>query len=210
MLSDTYRSAARRLLESPQTLGTTAFMILRHTWGDDALDWDPLTLAAEFKDTFGVEPAVPVMDRLMAVSVVMLGDAFFRDAGSFWNISNTLASGAPGFSVMDPVTPEEAAWSITEVTVLRDMLPFSPSVQGFLKMVLSESGWTKGPYPAAFDLVFGEEGSSEQLVIQGARTAATEVAEGVDGYINETMGLLVAQIDLLGQMPELQRLLEEY
>jgi len=206
------RIARGQLLQSPQTLGTTVFLILRDLWGDEALDWDPITLAMEFKEVFREEPAAPVLDRLSAVAVVMTGDVFFHQVGAFWNVANTLASGAPSFSVMDPVTVPEASWAVLEVAILRDMLPFGTNVRRFLRAVLREEGYDEDEYPDILDLVLDatEVPSDDEILSAGRVDAAATNIDRVVQYTSETTDMLVAQCDKAGLTPALQRLMGEH
>jgi len=206
-----YEVAAKEAFENDATLAVVLMALLRRAFGDDVYFWDPTTVYLEIRDEFGAEPATMAMDRISAAQVVISGDAFFQDIGAFFNICNTFASGQPAFSVFDPVEPEEAAWAITEVALMRDLLPFAPTIRSYLRLQLRADGYTEEDYPAVFDYVLTRKvPRSRELKDVLSRTLHDDQRDNVENFLLEQMDSVVHQFDKIPGMPDtLQELLRE-
>ena len=142
-------------LKSPETLATVIHAIVLQQYGEEAYTWDPLTVYMELQADFGIDCDSVVTDRWSAIQVVMTNDAFFKRPEAFMGIANTLADGQPFFDVFNPVSTEEAAWAITEVSLQRELLPFSYAIKTLLKETLKKDGYNETNYPDIFKEVFG-------------------------------------------------------
>ena len=174
-------------LESPQTLATVVHAIVLDQYGEQAYDWDPVTVAMELKDDFQADICAPAMDRWCAMQVVMGSDAFFKRLDAFLNVCNTLASGSPAFETFDPVTSEEAAWAVAEVALNRDMLPFSYSIQQYMRQQLEADGFdpSSGDLPPVFAEMF-ELSPDEGRIRSSFTGAAADVNDrNITGYLRE-------------------------
>lgn len=197
-----YSLAVKQALESPATLATPLLAIVRKSFGDDAFLWDPTTIYLECRDQFAAEPAAEVMDRVSAGQVVIAGNGFFEDISAFLNICNTLAGGAPAFGVFDPVEPEEAAWALLEVSLLRDMLPFAPTIRDYVRTILAQEGYTEDQYPL-FRCVLGGKTPPMGKVIEQLRE---DGQDSIGQFVNGNMEALVYQMN---QIPGMDSVLLE-
>lgn len=198
--------AKRALLQNPETLATVIGAIVRQTYGDAALDWDPATVSLELRDDFNAELDSATMDRWCALQVILTSDAFFQRIDAFTTCCNTLASGVPFFQVFDPVTTEEAGWALTEMQLNRDMLEFSPTIKQYLRVLLKQDGYDESEYPHIFKEVLG---------IKHEDGAITENNSNVEAYIDDQlkdMAYQFAKIPSLKGMNEvmLARSMEEF
>jgi len=200
-------------LESPQTLATVVHAIMLDQYGERVYDWDPVTCAMEVAADFKAEICTPAMDRWCAMQAVMGSDAFFKRLDVFLNVCNTLASGSPAFEVFDPVTSEEAAWAIAEVSMNRDILPFSYSIQGYLKQQLDADGFypDSGDLPAVFAEVFERKPDERRIraELAGDGTAASENARNIEQYILEQMMDLGVQFNRIPDLKRIDDLLDD-
>lgn len=155
-MTDKLTYPRKTALESPQTLATVIHAIILDQYGEQAYDWDPVTVSMELKDDFGADICEPAMDRWCAIQTVMGSDAFFKRLDVFMNVCNTLASGSPSFLTFDPVTSEEAAWAVAEVAMNRDILPFSYTIQQYMRQQLTADGFdpSSGDLPPVFAEMF--------------------------------------------------------
>ena len=187
------------LLASPDTFATVVHAIVRDKYGEEPYWWDPLTLALELKADFSIDPSQEVMDRWGAIQVLMTGDAFFTRIDAFFAVCNAFSSGEPFFGAFDPVTTEEAAWAVAEAAMNRDMLPFSPTIRDYCRIVLEKDGYGKNGYPPAFDAVFGDE-----ITLKDVRKgmASAENGEALAGFLRENVLEMAGQFD---SMPDLAR-----
>lgn len=184
-------ASLKPLLKSGYIYCATADAMLQAQYGEDFYFWDPSTIWLELKDDFGVEVDTDIMDKVGAAQVIMTGDAFFKRVDGFSNVANTLGGGDPGFQMMDPVTPEEAVWAMIEVAIMRDFLPLSPSVQGFVQTLFSGTN----PHPIVSYVVNSEEVDNEEIV-RMALEAAKSPQDPTDEYIAEQL------TDLRNQLTE--------
>jgi len=198
-------------LETPQTLATVVHAIMLDQYGEAVYDWDPVTCAMEAAADFQAEICTQAMDRWCAMQVVMGSDAFFKRIDAFLNVCNTLASGSPSFLMFDPVTSEEAAWAVAEVAMNRDMLPFSYSIQQYMRHQLEADGFDprSGDLPPVFAEMF--ERRPDEGRIRSALTgeAADGNASNIEKYLMEQMLDLEAQFNRIPDLRRVDDLLED-
>lgn len=192
-------------LESPQTLATVVHAIVLDQYGEQAYDWDPVTVAMELKDDFKADICTPAMDRWCALQVVMGSDAFFKRLDVFLNVCNTLASGAPSFEMFDPVTSEEAAWAVAEVAMNRDVLPFSYPIQMYMRQQLTADGFDvdSGDLPPVFAEMFERNPDEGRIRGKGTGLAADANARNIEQYLLEQLFDMDVQFN---RIPDLSRI----
>lgn len=201
--------ARKTALESPETLATVAYTILNESFEDQWLFWDPSTVYMELRDEFRCEPASETMDRLSAVQVLMTGDSYFKKLDAFLGISNTLTSGTPAFNIFDPVTVEEAAWSLAEASFLREFLPFTPGIRMYLKTTLNVEGFADD-YPDIFDSVLGSKTVDADVVRAAAMDNMHARALGaVDQFLHDQLEVMVYQFNELDMGAQLMSIIKE-
>ena len=198
-------------LESPQTLATVVHAIMLDQYGQAAYDWDPVTCSMEVAEDFQAEACTQVMDRWCAMQAVMGSDAFFKRLDVFMNVCNTLSSGSPSFLVFDPVTPEEAAWAVAEVSMNRDVLPFSYSIQQYMRMQLEADGFDpdSGDLPPVFAEMFERRPDEGRI----RSSLSGEVADGnnanIEKYLMGQMLSIEAQFNRIPDLRRVDNLLED-
>jgi hypothetical protein len=205
--------AKQSALKSPETLATVAHAIIRKQYGEDAYEWSPTTIYLELQADFTAEPDGAVLDRWSAMSVIMTSDAFFKRIDAFMGICNTLSSGEPFFQIFDPVTVEEAAWAITEVSLNRELLPFSYPIRQYLKQILKADGYPDGAYPTVFEEAMELTPSAED--IRRALQKDPHNSDNVEAYINEQLKDLTYQFNKIPDLRDLddiilQRSMDEF
>lgn len=192
-----------KMLSSPETSATVLHAILRDKYGEDIYEWEPETLMLEVRDDFQVDMPPEAMDRWSALQTAMTSDAFFTRTDAFLSICNALASGDPMFEIFDPTSPVEIAWGLLEVSLNRDILPFSPFVVSLVQRLLAEGGLDLDSSMFFGPLRAAESGIDEldiRQVLTMQSTTAHPNAQNVDSYA-------LAQLhELVGQLNELPRL----
>lgn len=192
-------TAARKLLQSPETLATVAHAIVRKQYGEPVYDWDIITVYMEAQADFKVDMDSVVADRIGAIQTIMTTDAFFKRLDAFLAISNTLAGGDPYFEMFDPATTEEMAWAIAEVSLNREMLPFSYGIKQYLLQQLKADGYDSD-YPDIFDYVLEPKEQEKSLRDVLNQLYLSPNRENVDMYINDNLKDIASQF---GQIPSL-------
>jgi hypothetical protein len=195
-----YEHEVKLAFESNASTATLLATLLRKHFGDEVFFWDPATIYLELRDEFGAEAATPAMDRIAATQVVITTDAFFRRPDAFLNICNTLASGEPSFTLFDPVTTEEAAWAIVEVSLLREMEPLAYPIKEYIRTILAQDGYTDD-YPDVFDAILGKKPPSAYDIKELAqRTLHDDQKDAVEIFIDDQLRDLISQFNRIPGM----------
>ena len=182
----------KEALESSETLATVLYIIVKQYFGDDAFYWDPSTLFLELRDEFNAEPSSEVMDRISAVQVIITSDAFFNQPDAFINISNTIADGSPNFSVFNPAELEEIAWTLVEVAIIRDLLPFGYTVKKYVTKLL-EAGGYGADYPDLFDEMLGKSPDRMDIIEGAVEVAHEDQRDKIQEFVDDNLKDLVYQ-----------------
>lgn len=193
--------AIRNALESSETLATVIHAIILRQYGEAAYDYDPTTIYLELRDDFQAEIHSQTLDRWSAMQVVMVNDAFFNKMDAFLGISNTLAEGLPFFDMFNEVTTEEAAWAVTEVSLNRELLPFSYGVRKYIKLILDNDGYSEGNYPAALEEALTLAHPRAIDIRKELAVSGTENRDNTERFIDEQLKILVYQFN---QIPSLK------
>ena len=209
LLSDeTVDSAAwREMWENPEADATVLNAMVLSKYGEEALDWDPLTIQMEIQDDFGVSPASEVMDKICAMQIVMGTGDFFGRVDAFRNVTNTIANGQPFFQTFTPLQAEEIAIAIATVGMNRDMIPFAPSVQELVRLSLKGDGYSEEQFPPILSCVFDRKPNDkvvrEQLTDLVGRpeaelpTAAENNMANIDAMLRRRIIICLKQLDSL-------------
>jgi hypothetical protein len=198
-----YENAVKAAFESGATMSVVLLTLLQKQFGEEVHYWDPTTVFMEIKDEWGAEPSTPVMDRISAGQVVVSTDQFFEDISAFLNVCNTLSSGQPSFSVFDPVEPEEVAWALTEVALMRDLRPFAPTIRDYMRVILDNDGYVEEDYPTVFEYVLNRKvARSSALKDELERTLHDDQTDNVELYIMDKLADVVYQFDKIPGMAD--------
>lgn len=176
----------------------TAMLITKY--GEQALDWDPLTIRLEIQDDFHVEPADEVMNKICAMQIVMTSSDFFERIDTFINVCNTLADGDPFFEVFTPLESEEIAFAISTVAMNRDILPFNPTIRRYVKEVLKADGFDEDDFPEIFSVVFGKNATSKDVrrtvsEMMLEPTASDVNKKNISDMLSENVGTMIRQFN---------------
>jgi hypothetical protein len=198
--------AMQQLLQSPETTATVVHAIIRKLYGEEAYGWDMVTIMLELKDDLKIDLESNLANRWAAMQVVMTTDAFFTRLDAFLAICNALSTGDPFFTVFDPVTVEEAAWGISEVALNRELLPFSPAIKEYLRVMLTADGYVADA-PDIFDVVFDDENvhaDVRTLLRQIYRSPNTDT---VEAYLEDQLRDIASQFDQIPSLSGIDNLL---
>ena len=192
-------TARQSLIQSPNTFATVLHAIMRDMYGEEWYGFDQLSIAMDLQSDLKADPCPAALNRIAAIQTLMTGDAFFTRIDAFMGVCNAFASGDPFFGAFDPVTVEEAAWGIAEAGMNRDMLPFSPTIQRYCRIVLRQNGYGDESFPP----IFGEMFKDGLVGLGDIRSglASEENGEALREYLTGQCDDLAAQID---SMPDLR------
>lgn len=202
-----YDVAVRSAFESNTTLSVVLLAILQEQFGPEVHFWDPTTVFLEIKDEWRAEPSTEVMDRISAGQLAVSTDQFFNDVSAFFNVCNTLSSGQPSFSVFDPVEPEEMAWAIVEISLMRELQSFAPMIRDYTRLMLERDGYSGEDYPEVFHYVLTREVPGHRTLLgEIEHSLHDEQKDAVEDYINAKLRDLIYQFD---KIPGLDKTLTE-
>lgn len=191
-------------LQNPETLATVVHAILLEQYGEQVYDWDPVTVYLETQADFNADMTTEVMDKWNAMQIVMSSNAFFQKLDAFLAVCNTLAEGDPFFGAFNPVTVEEAAWALAEVSLNREMLPFSYTIKAYLRLILKEEGFSDNSFPAIFKEVFDKEPSADDI---RDSLAAMNNETNLDLFIQDRLADIVHQFNAIPDMAKIDDLI---
>lgn len=205
--SDFDSAAWREMWENPEADATVLNAMILTKYGEEALDWDPLTIQMEIQDDFGVTPASACMDKVCAMQIVMGTANFFQRVDAFRNIVNTIANGEPFFQTFTPLQAEEIAIAVATVGMNRDMLPFAPAVQELVRLSLKGDGYGEEEFPPILSCVF-DRNPSEKAVRGQIKdlvgrpesqlpTAAENNIANIDSMLRRRIVICLHQLDSL-------------
>lgn len=197
----------REMWQNPEADATVLNAMLLTKYGEEALDWDPITIQLEIRDDFGVAPASEVMDKICAMQVVMTTGDFFTRTDAFRNVVNTIADGQPFFQIFTPLQAEEIALALATVGMNRDMIPFAPSVKELVRLSLIGDGYDEAEFPPIFSCVFDRKPDERKLRAQlidllgrpnsELPTAAENNVANIDSMLRRRVVICLKQLDSL-------------
>ncbi len=201
---DVYSAA----LASEETLGTVLLVACMDAFGIEFFEWEPETLDAEISTRFGVDMPDVNRDKLWALVTALTTDLFYKSLETFIPTCNALNGSEADFDNYDPVTGEEAAWGIVEVTLVDPPEEgdaadrFTHEIKRYIALTLESEGVTTPPlflkpYTES-DTDPDEEagismGPDEHMVAMYAKRQAG-AREEIEGYVREQLSMLTTQL----------------
>ena len=217
--SDIVDSAAwREMWQNPEADATVLNAMVLSKYGEESLDWDPITIQMEIKDDFGVSPAREAMDKICAMQIVMGSGAFFSRVDAFRNVVNTIANGQPFFQTFTPLSAEEIAIAISTVGMNRDMIPFAPSVRELVRLSMIGDGYSEDDFPPILSCVFDRKPSAQAVrnsiseIIKGTEdlpTASQNNIANIESMIKGRVVICLKQLDSLVGLSHIDNVLLE-
>jgi len=155
-----------------ETTYTTVLMaILWDRYGEEFLQWDPVTVNLQLRDDFRLEAPEWLMDRLNAGSVLMTTDQFHQTLTAFSAVCNTLNFGVSSPQVMVPADLDDVFWGVLEARLLEgpaeSRQPFSEDIAGYVGVLLSEAGVDEPPSQLGFAVLPEHEVENRQSALAG-------------------------------------------
>jgi hypothetical protein len=186
----------KTLLESSAALGVLLSEVMDAKYGEEWLEWDPLTIALELGDDFGADPSTESMDRLCAMQIVRTSDEFFTRPDAFIGICNTLSAGSPAFEVMDPPTAPEVAWALAEVAMARPSAVMSQAVREFVEASMREAGFAGSAMPPIVREALGPDPDADDVAEAAVDMSLRDMNLGeIEDFVDAQLALLTAQLD---------------
>lgn len=205
------RDVYAKTLGNENSLGTTLLVLCMDAFGLEFFDWEPDTLDAEITMRFGVSMPGVNRDKLWALVTALTTNLFYVSLESFIPICNSLNGSEADFDNYDPVTGEEAAWGIVEVTLVDPpdegdpAERFSHEIKRYVALTLETEGVTTPPAfmktYTEYDHDLEEEagismGPDESMLAMHAKRQ-TDARNEIEGYVREQLMNLTLQLQSL-------------
>ena len=164
---------AAALLTNPHASATALLLTLVDELGTDFFSWEPQTLEAEVKDTWGVTMPQIVKDKIWALVNYLTTNLFFTSLEVFIHTANALSSGAQvDMKQYDQATVAEIAWALMETELLEppgDEGVFSEEILAYMAKELESEGYRKVPKILSkyVEMPDSEERVNENLSMDG-------------------------------------------
>ena len=194
----------QRLLSSTITTATTLAAVLVDLYDTDSLYWEPEVIRAELTRLAGRDVPEINVDKINALTSALTNDSFFSDFYVFSHVCNALGGldSQVLFSVFDPPSPEEMAWSIFEVNLndtsekIADRL--HPDVKTFIGLLLRESGLSQPPRVLNFIKIPGDNSpdifADDPDIYLGYTKLLSENKAAVDAYVEARASQLLSEL----------------
>ena len=205
------RDVYAQAMSSDETLGTTLLVICMDMFDTEFFEGEPITLDAEIMARLGVKIPDVNKDKIWSLVTALTTDLFYVSLETFIPTCNALNGSEADFDNYDPVTSDEAAWGIVEVSLIdppekgSNAERFSHEIRRYVALTLQAEGITTPPLFlkdfAEFDSDPEEEagisiGPDEAMLAMHTRRQ-TEAREELEGYVRDQLQLLLAQLKAL-------------
>jgi hypothetical protein len=202
-----------KITQDDRMLATPLLVLCVDTFGTEFFDWEPETFNIECAGAFGKELPDVNRDKVWALVTVLTTDLFYKSLEAFIPIANTLNDSTADFDTYDPVTSEEAAWAITEATLMDPPIEdepgprFSHDIRRYIGETLRAEGVTNppnvlAPYAeydpgrAPSEMVGISVGPDPDFVAMYEKRQTAE-RTAIEDYVKERLVLLHQQLQLL-------------
>lgn len=195
----------RELLTSRDTFATTLLVLVIDTYGPEAMEWSPQTLAMEIHDDFQVDLPQSNIDKIMAAIQLLTTNDFYQRLPMFNYLCNVLSGDPFDPSIFEPATAEEIAWAVVEAALLfppEADESFTPEILAFIRKVLESDGVFTVPTVLGFARSDAQEDPINHLTedpemyqafYANQQQHSTEIDRLVQGQLQE----LVKQLETL-------------
>ena len=206
------RHQLHKAFESTATAAVVLNELMMKLYDEEWLEWDPVTVYLQLRDDLSCEASSETMDRLCALQALQVNSEFFDSLDAFMAIAHSLNTGGPSFSIFNPLSAEEAAWAVTEVSLIRDLLPFNYSIRKYVSEVSKSQGLDLDDNSmSVLEDVVQNSNPSDAMVRDLYVEAPGVVAavKGMNDYVDDQLKDVAYQFHQLGLNGELARLMNQ-
>lgn len=196
------RQEVAKYLESPETFATTLLAIVIDNYGTEAMEWEPETLLHELRDDFNVDIPQINHEKLQALITALTTDLFYTDWITFNYICEALNNDPVSYDVLDPATPEQMAWAVTELALNEesDETPeWDDEVRRYIGANLSGFGMNRPPDILKM-AILPEQPPQDDLELDAALAQATydrsySDRQAVENYLKDHLQQCLEQLN---------------
>ena len=185
MLTGIQKSKIIDVLNDPDSFATTLITLLIDLYGAEVLNYEQATIDLDLRDDFGVELPAINRDKIEALRTVMTTDLAQNDWLVFNQICEALNNDRVFLDVLDPITPEQAAWGLVEIQLLEEDFQLSEEVRRYLGAILLRSGLTRKAGILKVAIIPEQEYTATPMEDPEMQTAVFAKEQSDLDYINE-------------------------
>jgi len=206
MLTRQFKRAAEPYLAGKKpTFATILVSILLKAYGVDVLEWENNTIELTVKEDFGVDMPRKVFDKMMALLTVLNTDIAYREVSVFDHVVHALCGQGAGIE-HGPPPVLDIAWAVTEIEIA-DPAPvgidpkrrWSDNIKAYVRVALDDEGMAIAPKTLNF--VKDKPApttDSDALTVASSWQGKQDMADEVDGHVEELVNVMVAQLATIG------------
>lgn len=113
-------------------------------------EWEPETLWRTIEEDFQSALSEQVRNKINAAKLIYLTDAFWRDWNVFEKVVQAFSGHIPDFFTIEPPSPGELAWAVSEAGYMRPNIPFEGEVAAYTLGTCQEAGLVLFPEELGF------------------------------------------------------------
>lgn len=186
-------------LKNPDTYGLVLISILLDNYDTDWLSWEIDTIEMELQDDFYVDIPSINSDKIQALMTAMTSDMPYRDWIALNMTCEALNDNIVDAEVLEPVTPEELAWGLTQLAMLEDndtRPEFDEEVRRYMGAVLAEHGIINPPDILKLAIMPKSEGGVIDPFMERAKfDKRQEDEQYIMDYVKENLAKLIEQLN---------------
>ena len=196
MLTGTRKQKLIQTLQNEDTLATVLIAVIIDLYGAEVLNYEQITLDLQLKDDLGVELPKINRDKIQAMTLAMTSDQVQTDWLVFNQVCEALNNDPVNLEILDPITPEQAAWGLTELALVEEGFEPDEEVRRYLGAILVRSGLNRKNGILAIAILPDSDYSDTPMSDPEMQTAVFAKEQSDLDYINE---YVVERVKLLFQ-----------
>ena len=142
-------------LRDPAVFASTASLCVFDMLGYGAMEWEPETIRAELRDTYGVDVDSTLSDKINAGMALLSSDLYHKSLEAFTTINAAFNLRPISSNDFNVNTLDEVMWGVVEASLLEGpddffKAGFSHDIGRYVGELLSMEGCTKPPKALSF------------------------------------------------------------
>jgi hypothetical protein len=202
------KTTIQQAFANPDLFCTSVAALMLDNFGSDYLTWEPETVEMELR-SIGVDVTSSLMDKIMAVSVLLTTNTFHTSFQAWNNLCQTLNLDVASGDLFSPATLDDIVWGCMEARMLEgpeeyDVQGFTSDIAIYVGTMLGDLGITKPPSILKFAIQDEKEMERRDTVLSADETAFKTYWDNQNGTTGELEEYAVARAkEMLQQLKTL-------
>lgn len=170
-----HKTPIQQAFLNPELFATSVAALMLDNFGTDYLTWEPETVEMELL-SIGVEPTEALMDKIMAVSVLLTTNSFHTSFQAWNNLCQTFNFDKTTGDLFTPASLDDAIWGCMEARMLEgpdeyDPQGFTEDIAIYVGTMLGDLGINKPPSILQFAIQDEKELERRDMVLAADETS---------------------------------------